>query len=122
MRLTGVDPTRPGAQQARKEGCCCPCRENWHGKGKQGEGDKNGWYIDPKCPLHASEYVHESPSSPTWLHGAPGSPEARKSGCACAVMDNCHGRGRGLDGDKYGWYISGDCPVHGSDYVPPKPT
>lgn len=44
----------------------------------------------------------------------PGSEEARAAGCACAVIDNHYGRGRGGNGAEYGWYISGDCPVHGA--------
>jgi hypothetical protein len=44
----------------------------------------------------------------------PGSPEACALGCKCAVIDNHHGRGRGGDGERYGWFVSGDCPVHGS--------
>lgn len=42
----------------------------------------------------------------------PGSIEAGRLGCLCAVMDNCNGRGRGGDGEKFGWYINGDCPLH----------
>lgn len=36
----------------------------------------------------------------------PGSPEAYKQGCRCAILDNNHGRGDGP------FWISGDCPVH----------
>lgn len=43
----------------------------------------------------------------------PGSPEAAKDGCTCPVLDNAHGRGVGGEGDKYGWWINADCPVHG---------
>lgn len=44
----------------------------------------------------------------------PGSDEAIKQGCLCAVMDNCHGRGcgRSEDGKPLFW-ITGDCPLHG---------
>ena len=42
----------------------------------------------------------------------PGSPEAIKLGCRCPVLDNAHGAGRGGDGEAFGWWISGDCPVH----------
>lgn len=39
----------------------------------------------------------------------PGSPEARKQGCTCPILDNYggHGLGRGL------FWISSDCPIHG---------
>jgi hypothetical protein len=46
---------------------------------------------------------------------APGSIEAREQGCSCAVIDNHYGRGRGGDGTRWGWFISGDCRVHGSE-------
>lgn len=39
----------------------------------------------------------------------PGSDEARKLGCRCAVLDNEYGRGFG---DPPKFWISGDCPVH----------
>lgn len=42
----------------------------------------------------------------------PGSLEAIELGCTCAVLDNCHGAGRGGDGEKFGWFITGGCPVH----------
>ena len=45
----------------------------------------------------------------------PGSPEAREQGCVCPVLDNGHGAGRGGDGEQFGWYIRGDCPLHGSE-------
>lgn len=38
----------------------------------------------------------------------PGSAKAIAIGCTCAVMDNNHGRGSGP------FWISDDCPVHGS--------
>lgn len=43
----------------------------------------------------------------------PGSKEAGEQGCTCPVVDN--GRGFGLfgDGEKYGWVVSGECPLHG---------
>lgn len=43
----------------------------------------------------------------------PGSDEAREMGCTCPVLDNAHGRGRGGDGEKFGWVVNGDCPMHG---------
>ena len=42
----------------------------------------------------------------------PGSEEAVKAGCCCAVMDNHYGAGKGGDGAKYGWYITHGCSVH----------
>lgn len=47
----------------------------------------------------------------------PGSDEAIDSGCTCAVMDNHYGAGRGGDGARFGWYTSGDCPLHGNNGV-----
>ena len=43
----------------------------------------------------------------------PGSPEARDAGCRCPRMDNANGAGIGCLGDRFGWVISGDCPLHG---------
>lgn len=42
----------------------------------------------------------------------PGSAEARAIGCICPVIDNHHGRGRGGDGARYGWYMRADCWLH----------
>lgn len=50
------------------------------------------------------KYDHQSPP--------PGSDAADELGCTCPVMDNAHGRGRGGDGARFGWYIAGNCPVH----------
>lgn len=47
-----------------------------------------------------------------WPDGiAPGTPGTT---CTCARMDNSYGRGRGGNGKKWGWWISADCPLHGS--------
>jgi hypothetical protein len=43
----------------------------------------------------------------------PGSPFARKHGCECPRMDNCNGAGRYGNGDKYGWFTSQGCKLHG---------
>ena len=43
----------------------------------------------------------------------PGSKEAVKHGCTCPVLDNAHGRGHLGDGEKYGWWINAECPLHG---------
>jgi len=48
---------------------------------------------------------------------APGSKEAIKRHCKCAVLDNDHGRG-GRGGGAI-FVINGNCPLHGesSDYL-----
>ena len=38
--------------------------------------------------------------------------EALAAGCTCPVMDNGHGRGYMGDGERFGWVVSGDCPIH----------
>lgn len=43
----------------------------------------------------------------------PGSEEAARKGCLCPVYDNCFGAGLAMNGQKYGWVIHGDCPLHG---------
>ena len=43
----------------------------------------------------------------------PGSDKALSHGCRCPVLDNEHGKGLGGDGEKYGWCINQDCPLHG---------
>lgn len=45
----------------------------------------------------------------------PGSPEAREQGCICPVLDNAHGRGYLGDGERFGWVMRGDCPIHGEE-------
>ena len=45
----------------------------------------------------------------------PGSNEAIEQGCVCPVIDNGHGKGHLGDGEKYGWWISGYCPLHGEE-------
>lgn len=47
----------------------------------------------------------------TWPN--PGSRRAVDAGCTCAVIDNGYGRGYGGDGEKFGWAITVDCPLHG---------
>lgn len=44
----------------------------------------------------------------------PGSDEAVKQGCTCPVMDNCRGRGAYNTPTGPVFYMSGDCPLHGS--------
>ena len=46
-----------------------------------------------------------------WLR--PGSPEAQKKGCSCPVLDNCHGAGIGSNGERFGWWLNANCPLHG---------
>lgn len=45
----------------------------------------------------------------------PGSDAAIKAGCTCPVLDNGHGRGVGGNGEKYGWWITEGCPLHGKE-------
>lgn len=42
----------------------------------------------------------------------PGSMSAIKQGCTCAIMDNCRGAGIMGNGERNGWWISADCPLH----------
>jgi hypothetical protein len=42
----------------------------------------------------------------------PGSPDAIAAGCKCPRIDNGHGRGIYGDGNRFGWWINGDCPIH----------
>lgn len=44
----------------------------------------------------------------------PGSIKAWAKGCCCPRMDNEYGRGLGGCGEKFGWVINGNCPVHGA--------
>lgn len=37
------------------------------------------------------------------------------NGCTCPVIDNARGKGVYGDGDRYGWWVSADCPLHGED-------
>lgn len=55
--------------------------------------------------------MHQQVTTP-----APGSPEAIAQGCTCPVLDNGHGKGYLGDGERFGWIISEDCPVHGSKF------
>ena len=49
----------------------------------------------------------------------PGSAGAVDLGCTCAWRDNHRGAGVAGNGEKFGWWISGDCPLHGGKA--PKP-
>lgn len=51
----------------------------------------------------------------------PGSAEAKALGCTCPITDNGNGAGIGGDGDRFGWWISGDCPLHATRPDPPAP-
>jgi hypothetical protein len=44
----------------------------------------------------------------------PGSPEAVKIGCKCAVFDNHYGKGFPYGGETC-FYINDNCPVHGDN-------
>ena len=62
------------------------------------------------CKVEATEGVEMKKK---WRFN-PGSSSATKNGCNCAVWDNCQGKGRGGNGKEVGWWINGDCPLHGS--------
>jgi hypothetical protein len=51
----------------------------------------------------------------------PGSEEAGKMGCTCAVLDNHRGAGFLWDGEIAFW-ITEECPIHGTIVVHPKET
>ena len=38
---------------------------------------------------------------------------AIKQGCTCPVYDNARGKGIMGDGEKYGYWITAGCPLHG---------
>jgi hypothetical protein len=46
----------------------------------------------------------------------PGSDEAIKQGCYCAVYDNNHGKWPPFR-DPDGWWISQGCPVHADESI-----
>ena len=43
----------PGSDEARKLGCRCPVLDNNHGRTPPWPPD--GWWIDEKCLIHASQ-------------------------------------------------------------------
>lgn len=43
----------------------------------------------------------------------PGSPEAQQAGCTCPVIDNANGSGVPLGDSTVGYWINGDCLIHG---------
>jgi hypothetical protein len=45
----------PGSKQAVEKGCKCPVIDNCHGKGRMGDGERNGWWINADCELHNGE-------------------------------------------------------------------
>ncbi len=51
----------------------------------------------------------------------PGSLAAREQGCTCPVIDNAHGAGRGSNGERFGWWIAGDCALHADATRAPEP-
>jgi len=53
--------------------------------------------------------ANENPWAPV---PPPGSIEAQEQGCTCAVWDNCYGKGRGMNGCRWGWHVEGGCPLH----------
>ncbi len=46
----------------------------------------------------------------------PGSPEAKKKGCTCPIIDNHYGAGF-LYGGKKSWWINEGCPLHDKTVV-----
>lgn len=48
-------------------------------------------------------------------NNTPGSKETTAKDCTCPVIDNAHGRGHLGDGEKYGFWIDGQCPIHGGE-------
>lgn len=45
----------------------------------------------------------------------PGSDEAVNKGCVCPIIDNCYGKGVGGDGEQHGWWVTAECPLHGTN-------
>lgn len=43
---------KPGSEQARAEGCCCPVLDNNNGRSAPFPPDN--WWISGECPLHAA--------------------------------------------------------------------
>lgn len=60
--------------------------------------------MEPDAP---DQTTQDSPNE-----GMPGSDAAVQAGCRCSVVGNARGRGRNGDGDRYGWFIDADCPLH----------
>lgn len=50
----------------------------------------------------------------------PGSQEAIDHGCTCPVSDNGYGKGVGGDGERNGWWVNADCPLHGQEIKYPE--
>ncbi len=48
----------------------------------------------------------------------PGTREAQQGGCICPVMDNDNGAGIPLGDGQIGYWVSGDCPIHGLHKAP----
>jgi hypothetical protein len=57
--------------------------------------------------LNAGRYKYMENKIPN-----PGSNEALKQGCLCAVLDNTHGKGA-YNGKPGTFWITEDCPLHG---------
>lgn len=47
----------PGSDAAIKLGCKCPVRDNGHGRGYLGDGDRFGFVTRDDCPLHGTRQV-----------------------------------------------------------------
>ncbi len=51
---------KPGTREAVTAGCSCPVMDNFHGKGRYGDGAKYGWWYAAGCPLHTPQQKAES--------------------------------------------------------------
>lgn len=45
----------PGSPEAVSHGCTCPVLDNGYGRGYLGDGERFGWVMDERCPLHGTE-------------------------------------------------------------------
>lgn len=46
---------KPGSDEAVKAGCTCPRIDNHYGKGKNGDGERYGWFVTTGplgCSVH----------------------------------------------------------------------
>jgi len=44
----------------------------------------------------------------------PGTLTAMLNGCTCSSSENMYGLGINGDGEKFGWAVKKDCPLHGT--------
>jgi hypothetical protein len=86
----------------------------WHPKLKEAYGllEKHKIeIIEPIC-----SYVKEAGDMKKFNNKMPnpGSEAARKMGCKCPVLDNCHGKGYLVPGSG-SFCVSEACPIHGQE-------